>query len=151
MWSVGCLFAEFMTKTALFPGNKEVEQLDLIFKTLGTPNETIWPGISNLRFWKQFKFHNYQPKLRSKFPRVSFSGVPLSDIGFDLLSRLLTYDPRKRITAKEALKHPWFNELPAPQKREMMPAFPSVNKEDRIQQRMTGTKKEKNLGGGLFE
>lgn len=36
----------------------------------------------------------------------------LSEIGFDLLNRMLIYDPKKRITAEEALNHPWFNEQP---------------------------------------
>jgi serine/threonine protein kinase len=37
----------------------------------------------------------------------------LSDLGLDLMHKLLTYEPAKRITAAEALKHPWFKEAPA--------------------------------------
>ena len=38
----------------------------------------------------------------------------LSDLGLDLLQKLMTYDPAKRISAEEALKHPWFKEAPLP-------------------------------------
>lgn len=38
----------------------------------------------------------------------------ITEAGLDLLQRLLTYDPQKRITAEEALEHPYFKESPAP-------------------------------------
>jgi serine/threonine protein kinase len=46
MWSVGCIFAELATKDALFKGQNELNQLNEIFRVLGTPNEENWPGIS---------------------------------------------------------------------------------------------------------
>jgi cell division cycle 2-like protein len=49
----------------------------------------------------------------------------LSDAGFDLLNRMLTYDPSRRITAREALEHRWFNESPFPVDPDMMPTWPS--------------------------
>ncbi|XP_038884699.1 cyclin-dependent kinase G-2 isoform X3 [Benincasa hispida] len=48
MWSLGCIMAELLSKEPLFNGKTEVEQLDKIFRTLGTPNETIWPRFSKL-------------------------------------------------------------------------------------------------------
>ncbi|RKP24823.1 kinase-like domain-containing protein, partial [Syncephalis pseudoplumigaleata] len=39
MWSVGCIFAELMLRTPYLPGDSEMQQLDLIFKALGTPTE----------------------------------------------------------------------------------------------------------------
>ncbi|XP_043723877.1 cyclin-dependent kinase G-2-like isoform X2 [Telopea speciosissima] len=48
MWSLGCIMAELLAKEPLFPGKTEVDQINKIFKTLGTPNETIWPGFSKL-------------------------------------------------------------------------------------------------------
>lgn len=58
MWSVGCLMAEFLTKQPLFPGQRELDQLDRIFRVCGTPKEDDWKDLSNLRFWKQFQFKN---------------------------------------------------------------------------------------------
>jgi cell division cycle 2-like protein len=67
-------------------------------------------------------------KLRSKFPPVSFSDAPyLTSKGFDLLSRLLAYDPNQRISAREALNHEYFKESPLPQRPEMMRTFPDSN------------------------
>lgn len=51
MWSVGCIFAEMVRKQPLFPGDSEFQQLLHIFKTLGTPNEHVWPGVSRFRDW----------------------------------------------------------------------------------------------------
>ncbi|KAG8222500.1 hypothetical protein J437_LFUL009603 [Ladona fulva] len=57
VWSIGCIFAEMITRRALFPGDSEIDQLFRIFRTLGTPDETIWPGVSQL------------PDYKSMFPR----------------------------------------------------------------------------------
>ncbi|KAH9622008.1 hypothetical protein KSS87_020066 [Heliosperma pusillum] len=152
MWSLGCIMAELLSKEPLFNGKTEFDQLDKIFRILGTPNETIWPGMkklpgvkvnfvkhqlpalggSGLAFWP----HRYN-QLRKKFPATSFTGSPvLSDAGFDLLNRLLTYDPDKRITADAALKHDWFREVPLPKSKEFMPTFPAQHAQDRRMRRM---------------
>jgi cell division cycle 2-like protein len=118
MWAVGCVMAELLTNEPLFPGTTEFKQLDLMFQTLGTASERIWPGMLELEHARKWNFVN-QPynRLKQKFPR-------LSDHGFDLLNRLLTYDPAKRISATEALKHKWFEESPLPKDMDLMPTFP---------------------------
>ncbi|XP_042487468.1 cyclin-dependent kinase G-2-like [Macadamia integrifolia] len=132
MWSLGCIMAELLAKEPLFPGKAEVDQIDKIFKMLGTPNETIWPGFSKLPGVKvNFVKHRYN-MLRKKFPATSFTGSPiLSDAGFDLLNKLLTYDPEKRITAEAALNHEWFREVPLPKSKDFMPTFPAQHAQDR--------------------
>lgn len=132
MWSLGCIMAELLSKEPLFNGRSEFDQLDKIFRILGTPNEAIWPGFSKLPGVKvNFVKHQYN-QLRKKFPATSFTGSPvLSDAGFDLLNRLLTYDPEKRITADAALKHEWFREVPLPKSKEFMPTFPAQHAQDR--------------------
>ncbi|TVU05165.1 hypothetical protein EJB05_48318 [Eragrostis curvula] len=103
MWSVGCIFAELITNTALFPGDSEVQQLLHIFKLLGTPNEQIWPGVSSLPNW-----HVYPQWKPSKLETL----VPGLDAdGYDLLEKMLQYEPGKRISAKKALEHPYFNDV----------------------------------------
>ncbi|GMH27674.1 hypothetical protein Nepgr_029517 [Nepenthes gracilis] len=137
MWSLGCIMAELLSKESLFNGKTEIDQLDKIFRILGTPNETIWPGFSKLPGVKvNFVKHRYN-QLRKKFPATSFTGTPvLSDAGFDLLNRLLTYDPEKRITAEAALKHDWFQEVPLPKSKEFMPTFPAQHAQDRRMRRI---------------
>lgn len=43
MWSIGCIFAELMLRTPYLPGESDLEQLNLIYKALGTPKEDEWP------------------------------------------------------------------------------------------------------------
>ncbi|KAI8998353.1 kinase-like domain-containing protein [Gaertneriomyces semiglobifer] len=119
MWSVGCIFGELVNKEPLLPGRGEIDQLKKIFQLLGTPNERIWPDMEELPGAKSFKFTG-SPKslLRKRFPY-------LTEHGLDLLSRLLTYDPKQRITAEEALRHPYFSESPKPKDPSLFPTFPS--------------------------
>ncbi|MBA0821222.1 hypothetical protein Goarm_018092 [Gossypium armourianum] len=124
MWSVGCIMAEMLAKQPLFKGTSEIDQLRKIFDTLGTPNEKIWAGFSELPGSKANYSKQRYNLLRKRFPVASFTGsAVLSDAGFDLLNRLLTYDPEKRITADDALKHDWFCELPLPKSKEFLPTF----------------------------
>ncbi|KAG8383277.1 hypothetical protein BUALT_Bualt05G0167800 [Buddleja alternifolia] len=163
MWSLGCIMAELLSKEPLFNGKTEFDQLDKIFKILGTPNETIWPGFSKLPGVKvNFVKHQYN-LLRRKFPATAFTGSPvLSDAGFDLLNKLLTYDPEKRISAEAALNHEWFHEVPLPKSKEFMPTFPAQHAQDRRMRRVMKSPdpleeqrrkelQQKELGtGGLF-
>ncbi|KAK6791720.1 hypothetical protein RDI58_010801 [Solanum bulbocastanum] len=83
----------------------------------------IWPGLpraNKLSFSKQYNQKNNLLRKRLSTP-ISFGGlqVPLlPEAGFDLLSKFLTYDPHKRITA---LNHEWFREFPLPESKENMP------------------------------
>uniref|UniRef100_A0A8C2SPR2 cyclin-dependent kinase n=1 Tax=Coturnix japonica TaxID=93934 RepID=A0A8C2SPR2_COTJA len=52
IWSLGCIFAEMVTRRALFPGDSEIDQLFRIFRTLGTPDEASWPGVTALPDYK---------------------------------------------------------------------------------------------------
>ncbi|XP_008807532.2 cyclin-dependent kinase G-2 [Phoenix dactylifera] len=132
MWSLGCIMAELLAKEPLFNGKTEFDQLDKIFRTLGTPNEKIWPGFAKLPGVKVNFVKQPYNRLREKFPPTSFTGRPtLSEAGFDLLNKLLTYDPEKRITAEAALEHPWFSEVPLPKSKEFMPTFPAQHAQDR--------------------
>lgn len=137
MWSLGCIMAELLAKEPLFNGKTEFDQLDKIFRILGTPNKGIWPGFTSLPGVKVNFVNQRFNKLREKFPPTPFSGRPtLSEKGFDLLNKLLTYDPEKRITAEEALNHEWFTEVPLPKSKDFMPTFPAQNAQDRRQRRV---------------
>ncbi|KAJ1279507.1 hypothetical protein BS78_04G161900 [Paspalum vaginatum] len=132
MWSLGCIMAELLLKEPLFTGKSEIDQLHKIVTILGTPNEERWHGYSKLPGAKgKFVKQSYN-RLRDKFPAVSFTGgLTLSEAGFDLLNRLLTYDPDKRISADDALKHGWFREVPLAKTKDFMPTFPALNEQDR--------------------
>ncbi|OMP12326.1 hypothetical protein COLO4_03303 [Corchorus olitorius] len=103
MWSVACIFAELVTKQALFPGDSELQQLLHIFRLLGTPNEKVWPGVGLLPNWHEYPQWS---------PQSLASAVPnLDKNGLDLLEQMLQYDPSKRISAKKAMEHPYFDDL----------------------------------------
>jgi len=106
MWSVGCIFAEMVNLKPLFAGSSEGDQLKKIFKVMGTPSIEKWPGLADLPEWKAGTFEVFPEE---GVPKL----VPKLDAdGLNLLDRMLQYDPAKRITAKEAIEHPYFKGLP---------------------------------------
>jgi len=127
MWSVGCIFAELILREPLFMGQKEADQIDLIFKNLGTPTNGNWPGWKDLKNASYFTAKTYPGgKLKERFVN-KLGECPLNEQAMNLLEKMLFYDPSKRITAGEALKHPWFKESPPAQECDLMPTFPPMN------------------------
>ncbi|PWN45707.1 Pkinase-domain-containing protein [Ceraceosorus guamensis] len=120
MWSVGCIFAELILKEPFLPGKNENEQLLKIFKLLGQPSEDVWPGWSRLPGAKNMS--NVAPLFSSLRQHFRYS----TEQTLDLLARFLTYDPSKRITADEALAHPYFDEPPRAAHPSTFGSFPSV-------------------------
>lgn len=109
MWGVGCIFVEMMTGTAIFPGVRDTfDQLDKIFKVLGTPTEETWPTVSRLPSYKAHKACGYRPR------RLGLYWPRLHDVvhGEGLASCLLQLDPAWRLGASEAMRHSYFNALP---------------------------------------
>jgi len=105
VWSIGCIFAEMVTCSPLFPGDSEIDQLFKIFRCLGTPNEETWPGVSS--------FKDYKPTFPQWTGNHLAKQVPgIEPLGLDLLKRMLVYEPSKRISAREALQHEYFKDLP---------------------------------------
>ena len=109
MWSVGCIFAELLRKVPLFSAKTEIDLLRQIVATLGPPQEGKFPDQAN----KNFTFSKFKSKeglLRGMFPReqaIQTTGYYLSNTGFDLLRSFLDYDPKTRINADQALRHPY--------------------------------------------
>ncbi|XP_011310658.1 cyclin-dependent kinase 4 [Fopius arisanus] len=99
LWSVGCVLAELNTLKPLFPGSSEGDQLDRIFKIIGTPTQEAWPKNVSLSY-TAFPQRIATP-LRIVIPSLSSSGI-------DLISNMLTFDPHVRLTASQALQHPYF-------------------------------------------
>lgn len=104
IWSAGCILAEMFTGRPLFAGNSNDDQLQRIFKIMGTPNPHTWPNIAALPNYNP-NFPQYQAQdLRAIVPQID-------PVGLDLLQGLLRMVPDDRVSAQQALQHPWFAEF----------------------------------------
>jgi len=100
-WSIGCIFAEMITKKPIFQGDSEIDEIFKIFQVLGTPTNSQWEGVEELPDYKT-AFPKWKPKnLKDLLPDMEPSGI-------DLLQKFLIYSPALRLSARKALKHPYF-------------------------------------------
>ncbi|CAG8456985.1 17518_t:CDS:2 [Acaulospora morrowiae] len=110
VWSTGCVMAELMLGQPLFPGESGIDQLVEIIKVLGTPTreqiKTMNPNYMEHKF-PQIKPHPFLKVFRDRTPPEAI----------DLIERLLEYTPSNRLTAIEAMCHPFFDELRNPDTR----------------------------------
>ena len=104
IWSVGAIFAEMVNRRPLWPGDSQIDELICIFRAVGTPTEETWPGVTSLPDytgtfpqWPRKPMHKVCPRLGAD--------------GHDLLEKMLAFDPAKRICARDAMAHPFFDDL----------------------------------------
>jgi len=105
IWSIGCIFAEMANGRPLFAGTSEADQLDRIFRQLGTPSEEYYPTITELPDYKR-DFPKYE-KPDTLQGLVSTMDQP----GVDLMTKMLQMDPGQRISAQDAMSDPYFDDL----------------------------------------
>ncbi|KAF2484635.1 serine/threonine protein kinase [Neohortaea acidophila] len=129
VWSTGCVMAELMLGQPLFPGESGIDQLVEIIKVLGTPTRdqirTMNPNYMEHKF-PQIKPHPFNKVgVDAKFPLDYVpSGSPLQQVfrkadpnAIDLIGQLLEYTPTQRLSAIDAMVHPFFDELRDPSTR----------------------------------
>ena len=107
MWSVGCIFAEMLQRKPFLPGTDTKNQIELICEYLGTPD------LDNIKHIPE-----ESKKLIKNLPKNKKNGKDFSKLfsfappeAIDLLKKFLIFDPEKRITVEEALKHPYMADL----------------------------------------
>ncbi|XP_031706353.1 serine/threonine-protein kinase MAK isoform X8 [Anarrhichthys ocellatus] len=102
LWAVGCIMAELYTLRPLFPGNSEVDEIFKVCQVLGTVKKTDWSEGHQLASAMNFRFPQCVPThLKTLIPNASNEAIAL-------MRDLLQWDPKKRPTAVQALRYPYF-------------------------------------------
>ncbi|XP_033988263.1 serine/threonine-protein kinase MAK [Trematomus bernacchii] len=102
LWAVGCIMAELYTLRPLFPGNSEVDEIFKICQVLGTVKKTDWSEGYQLASAMNFRFPQCVPThLKTLIPNASNEAIIL-------MRDLLQWDPKKRPTAVQSLRYPYF-------------------------------------------
>ncbi|KAK3531977.1 hypothetical protein QTP86_002279 [Hemibagrus guttatus] len=116
LWSVGCIFAEMFRRRPLFRGNSDVDQLGKIFDVVGVPPPEDWPQEVGLS----------QSAFPPRSPQPIEDLVPdMDELGKSLLLKFLSFSPGRRISAYDALSHPYFHSLDSTSKSPYAQPFPS--------------------------
>ncbi|XP_043396061.1 serine/threonine-protein kinase MAK isoform X3 [Chelonia mydas] len=126
IWAVGSIMAELYTLRPLFPGTSEVDEIFKICQVLGTPKKSDWPEGYQLASAMNFRFPQCIPMhLKTLIPNASNEAI-------QLMTDMLNWDPKKRPTASQALKYPYFQVGqvlgPPPQYLEQKPVQPTEPK-----------------------
>jgi len=103
LWSVGCILGELLSGKPLFPGTSTVIQLERIIEVTDKPTKSDIEDVKS-----QFAV-NMLETLQDSDVRLLADIYPSADHNcIDLMTKLLLFSPVKRITAQEALAHPYF-------------------------------------------
>jgi mitogen-activated protein kinase 15 len=102
MWSVGTILGEMLGGAPMFPGKSTVHQLELVVEITGRPNKMDIKAIKSKHTAAMLESLAVKPQksLQSLFPTASVDAL-------DLMSRLLVFNPEKRLSVQEAIRHPY--------------------------------------------
>ncbi|CAF0968847.1 unnamed protein product [Rotaria sordida] len=105
IWSAGCVMFEIITLRPLFPGSNELDQINKIHDVIGTPTSTTLD-----------KFQHRNSAVDFNFPPRRGTGIArhlthCSADTIDLINHLCIYDPDHRMSAMQALQHPYFDHI----------------------------------------
>eukprot|EP01063_Lacrimia_lanifica_P011284 TRINITY_DN1809_c1_g1_i1.p1 TRINITY_DN1809_c1_g1~~TRINITY_DN1809_c1_g1_i1.p1 ORF type:complete len:391 (+),score=184.45 TRINITY_DN1809_c1_g1_i1:135-1307(+) len=109
IWSIGCILAELLNRKPLFPGRDYINQINIITDALGVPCQEDMEEIKSeeaVRYLKSIKKKEALP-LSRLVPSASKQAQ-------DLIEKMLVFNPNKRITAEEAVAHPYLAQLHDP-------------------------------------
>jgi renal tumor antigen len=106
MWGAGCVMFEITSLYPLFPGANEVDQINRIHKVLGTPTPEVLSklkskGASHINF-------DFPPQKAIGIPQMLPHASPDT---IDLIVKMLKYDASERMSAREAMRHPYFKDV----------------------------------------
>ncbi|KAJ6571852.1 kinase-like domain-containing protein [Mycena capillaripes] len=125
MWGIGCVLGEMFMRRPILPGTSDLDQLDKIWNLCGTPNQHSWPNFDSLPGCEGVKrFNPFPRKLKSNYEHIGKETC-------DLLDRLLTCNPRERITAAQALDHDYFWTDPMPADPKSLPQYEASHEFDK--------------------
>lgn len=127
LWSVGCTAGELLLGRPILPGDDEKDQLHRIFSLLGSPTTRIWPDIDTLPAIKEQTIDLSKIQQKHQYNNLNLLLATVCEDGIGLLNHLLAYDPRRRISARDSLRHPYFDVKPYPKEEDLMPTFPTLH------------------------
>lgn len=119
IWAAGCIFAELMLRTPFIHSDSDCGQIITLCKALGAPRLEDWPEMTKLP-----GYFAVPASTDRELDRI-FTAAPKDAL--DLLNRMLQFNPEKRISAQEALAHPYFTNEPRPTVPDQLPK-PSVER-----------------------
>ncbi|KAF8067735.1 kinase-like domain-containing protein [Lyophyllum atratum] len=129
MWGIGCVLGEMFSRRPILPGNSDLDQLEKIWQLCGSPNQHSWPHYDALPGCEGVKrFQTHSRRIRQTYESVGSETC-------DLLDKLLTCNPRERITASQALNHDYFWTDPLPADPKTLPSYEASHEFDKRGQR----------------
>jgi len=132
MWGVGCVFFEIVSLFPLFPGTNELDQIQKIHNVVGTPPAELLAKMKRRSHHMDF---NFPPKEGSGIEKLIAHVSPECT---DLINRLLKYNPDDRLSARQALRHPYFRELRDAEKRQAALISPDLSTSNQLKPPATG-------------
>lgn len=115
IFALGCVIAEMSRGMPLFKSDSDLDQLHKIFRLFGTPDRESIPNYDDL-----VEAFDTLPQYEKRDLKVEFNTN--NTFLIDLIQRMLALDPSRRITAGEALKHPFFHDVPDLIRQKSLPA-----------------------------
>uniref|UniRef100_A0A452H5A2 Protein kinase domain-containing protein n=1 Tax=Gopherus agassizii TaxID=38772 RepID=A0A452H5A2_9SAUR len=112
MWSIGCILGEMLLGKPLFPGTSTVNQIEQILSVISAPSQEDILAIHS--DYRASVINRISSRQRVTIEEILPSSTPAHAL--DLLKRLLVFNPDKRLTAEEALQHPYVKRFHCPAK-----------------------------------